>query len=492
MKNALIFIAMLIMFLILVVGIIATISHNFKNPIFTETDTSTFRTTTSTTTVHTTTSTSLTTTSTSTSSLTYITSSFSSTTICPQGIICSRSVNVIALYTPYVPLVIQTNPGYAAATGWGTCIKYNYQGVESPQICTGAKPEGDGSSVAEEMVPYNSIINYLCTAAWYPPTPYGFVNWTGSFNGANDCYSSNLLTVTNPVTIVANYQPVQTTTTTIIYQSYNAVQCYAKCNVTIKFHEYGLPSGSKWSIQGFGDPQRSLQGIVGQNNNTLTFRNVWIYVGYDGYSGTWYDDMASWTWNTPGYSSPEAWATLNVISNATIPIYFFPCGPTAPPNVFTWPLNYSVPTNYTRLQVLNNRDCYYPFDLVPVIFNYTSPLHSGQTWSLTFNNTVTYTTSNKIIVVNLLPRQYTNVYATKPNGTRTAPVTINVSTAGVIASGGFGGDYYVDAITPAKCSNGALYPPACNYFAPSSDNSIQAEITSIINEIFTNVRNVFK
>ena len=462
MKNALIFIAMLIMFLILVVGIIATISHNFKNPIFTETDTSTFRTTTSTTTVHTTTSTSLTTTSTSTSSLTYITSSFSSTTICPQGIICSRSVNVIALYTPYVPLVIQTNPGYAAATGWGTCIKYNYQGVESPQICTGAKPEGDGSSVAEEMVPYNSIINYLCTAAWYP-TPYAFVNWTGSVNTmTTSCNNANLLTVQNPVTIVANYKAAQTTTTITYYK-----------NITLLLQEHGLPSGTRWYVNASYYPAGGPH-YFNSTTNTITIaasgsNSFWIETSY-----------------IPGYAADYFYQVGPVEANTVYPIYYWPCGHGAPANVF----------NYTTCEKTE-----VPYFLVPLIFNYTSPLPQGGTWSMHVHNVSysnglypeneTFTTSSRYMIISMPPGEW-QFYARKYNGTRTPPVNILVGTAPIVESGGFGGDYYVDAITPAKCSNGALYPPACNYFAASGDNSVQAEIALILDEISANVHSVFK
>jgi hypothetical protein len=103
----------------------------------------------------------------------------------------------------------------------------------------------------------------------------------------------------------------------------------------------------------------------------------------------------------------------------------------------------------------------------------------------------TFTTSSRYMIISMPPGEW-QFYARKYNGTRTPPVNILVGTAPIVESGGFGGDYYVDAITPAKCSNGALYPPACNYFAASGDNSVQAEIALILDEISANVHSVFK
>lgn len=421
LKNGLMFL-MIIMFILLVVGIVFTNRLSYKYgsnhfPLFTEyvnsntlavstsqitTLHTTSATTSRTTTVSTSASTSVTSTSTSTSASTTATTS----TIC-QGKVCAYSVNVIANYTQYIPVVLGTNT-LSATTQWGACLAYSYHNHNYPEMCI-----GNSYSANIEYVPFGSEINYLCTADWYAPSPFVFVNWTGSINNANICNRSNLLTVRNPVTIVANYQQASTTTTTISYSRY----------ATVSFKEKGLPANTRWSVK---VSNRVFNSTTNTISATLPTGVIVYNLGY-----------------ISGYST-EYTGILNLSQNTALPVYFYPCGHGEPANVF----------NYTKCTSSQ----------VPVIFDYVAPLPQGDSWSMTFN-TVRFTTTNKYMIVTLPAETYHNVYATKYNGTRTPPIFMNISYDTVIESGGFGGDYYVDAITPVTCANGALYPPSCTYFA---------------------------
>ncbi len=107
-----------------------------------------------------------------------------------------------------VLVTIQETPS-AASNSWGAC--FNYAG-SSGQTCA-----GPGTPSASVEVPYGSQINYLCTANWDSLPNYNFASWSGAIPSSNPCITSGLsINVTSPLTIVANYAPI--VTTTILYE----------------------------------------------------------------------------------------------------------------------------------------------------------------------------------------------------------------------------------------------------------------------------------
>jgi hypothetical protein len=84
--------------------------------------------------------------------------------------------NVIVNFAS-VNVTLQASPS-SAAYDYGICFKYTYEGLNPPQACIGAAQSyGLSNTIA---VPYNSTIDYICTANWVNATvPFTFTNWAG-------------------------------------------------------------------------------------------------------------------------------------------------------------------------------------------------------------------------------------------------------------------------------------------------------------------------
>ncbi len=217
-----------------------------------------------------------------------------SSTYNPYGFTMSSS-NIHFNVNYDVPVTIQESPS-AAANYWGAC----FNDANGGHYCAGP---GYGSSTTV-WLPYGDSINYICTAAWAPNggNYYSFQDWSGAYSGSTEC-PGNLatpITVTSPITINANYNPI----------------CYS---LTFESSTGGGSESASPSSSG-ACPYYSYQygtfvTITATHASGYAF-SQWTASGNDAYAGTnnpatitFYGDITENAWYTSTAPSPGCYGT---------------------------------------------------------------------------------------------------------------------------------------------------------------------------------------
>ncbi len=208
-----------------------------------------------------------------------------------------------------VQVTLQENPS-AAASSWGACFNTNTDteytgycaGPNLPSNCGLGKNYCSGSESVQIPVPVGAQVNYICTAIWSNPTQFSFQDWSGAYSGSTEC-PGNLatpITVTSPITINANYNPI----------------CYS---LTFESSTGGGSESASPSSSG-ACPYYSYQygtfvTITATHASGYAF-SQWTASGNDAYAGTnnpatitFYGDITENAWYTSTAPSPGCYGT---------------------------------------------------------------------------------------------------------------------------------------------------------------------------------------
>lgn len=111
------------------------------------------------------------------------------------------------------PVTLSENPA-DAANYWGACFQYTAPWGAGHQDCIGPGAGCGGStSPCTFLIPYGSVITYICTAGWNGSGGYTSTGWSTSwgYSTGNGCPSTSITqtTVTGGVSLTASYtQPL--------------------------------------------------------------------------------------------------------------------------------------------------------------------------------------------------------------------------------------------------------------------------------------------